>query len=52
MITSAYNLPSKYSIHVVGPIVSPYLMQEYKNQLAACYWSGAVMMPDGLVTPS
>lgn len=36
MITSACNLPSKYIIHVVGPIVSPYRMQEHKDQLAAC----------------
>lgn len=35
MITSACNLPSKYIIHVVGPIVSPYRMQEHKDQLAA-----------------
>jgi len=37
IITSAYNQPSKYIIHVVGPIVSPYLMQANKDQLANCY---------------
>ncbi|MGN1024442.1 MAG: macro domain-containing protein, partial [Lachnospiraceae bacterium] len=37
MITRAYNLPAKYVVHVVGPIVSPYLKQEHKEQLAACY---------------
>ena len=37
IITSAYNLPSKYIVHVVGPIVSPFLMQEHKDQLAECY---------------
>lgn len=37
MISPAYNLPSKYIIHVVGPIVSPFLKKEHKDQLAACY---------------
>lgn len=37
MITPAYNLPVKYVVHVVGPIVSPYLKQEHREQLAACY---------------
>jgi O-acetyl-ADP-ribose deacetylase (regulator of RNase III) len=37
VITSAYNLPSKYIIHVVGPIVYPYLTREHKDQLAECY---------------
>lgn len=37
MITPAYNLPSKYIIHVVGPIVYPYLTQQHKDQLAECY---------------
>jgi O-acetyl-ADP-ribose deacetylase (regulator of RNase III) len=37
MITLAYNLPSKYIIHVVGPIVYPYLTREHKDQLAECY---------------
>ena len=37
MITPAYNLPSRYIVHVVGPIVSAALTQEYRDQLAACY---------------
>ena len=37
MITKAYNLPAKHVIHVVGPIVSPYLTQTHKDQLAQCY---------------
>lgn len=37
MLTSAYNLPSKYVIHVVGPIVMGPLTQKHKDQLAECY---------------
>lgn len=37
IITSGYNLPEKYVIHVVGPIVSPFLRNKHKEQLAQCY---------------
>ena len=37
MLSPAFNLPAKHVIHVVGPIVSPYLTQEHKDQLAECY---------------
>lgn len=37
MITSAYNLPAKHIVHVVGPIVTGLLRQEQKDQLAECY---------------
>lgn len=37
MISPAFNLPAKHVIHVVGPIVSPYLTQTHKEQLARCY---------------
>ena len=37
MITSGYNLPAKYVIHIVGPIVAPFLTEEHKAQLAECY---------------
>ena len=36
-ITPAYNLPSKYVIHTVGPIVDGALTQKHKELLAACY---------------
>ena len=39
IITDAYNLPSKKIVHVVGPIVTPFLMQEHIDQLAQCYSS-------------
>lgn len=38
-ITKAYNLPCKYIIHTVGPIVEGGLTAEHERQLAACYHS-------------
>ena len=38
-ITPAYNLPSKYVIHTVGPIVSGHLTDKHCRQLADCYRS-------------
>ena len=38
-ITPAYNLPSRFVIHTVGPIVSGPLTQAHCAQLAACYRS-------------
>lgn len=38
-ITPAYNLPSRYVIHTVGPIVSGKLTKKHCRQLADCYCS-------------
>ena len=38
-ITPAYNLPSKYVLHTVGPIVSGHLTDQHCRQLADCYQS-------------
>ena len=38
-ITPAYNLPSKYVIHTVGPIVQGILTKESETLLASCYRS-------------
>lgn len=38
-ITPAFNLPSKYVIHTVGPIVGGRLTQKDKDLLASCYLS-------------
>jgi O-acetyl-ADP-ribose deacetylase (regulator of RNase III) len=37
MISPAFDLPSKYIIHAVGPIVYGRLIQHDKDQLAECY---------------
>lgn len=38
-ITSAYNLPSSYVIHTVGPIVQGRLTKKHEELLASCYRS-------------
>ena len=38
-ITSAYNLPCRYVLHTVGPIVYGGLTQMHEKQLAYCYRS-------------
>lgn len=38
-ITPAYNLPSKYIIHTVGPVVSGRLTKDDCGLLASCYRS-------------
>ncbi|MCR5782174.1 MAG: protein-ADP-ribose hydrolase [Clostridia bacterium] len=38
-ITPAYNLPCKYVIHTVGPIVNGRLTAKHEEQLASCYRS-------------
>lgn len=39
MITEAYNLPSRYVLHTVGPIVNGLLTDAHKSLLASCYRS-------------
>ena len=36
-ITSAYNLPSKYILHTVGPIIQSKVSKKDENLLASCY---------------
>lgn len=38
-ITKSYNLPCKYVIHTVGPIVVGILKEQHKEQLHSCYHS-------------
>lgn len=37
IITKGYNLPSKYVIHTVGPIIYNQVTKEKENLLALCY---------------
>ncbi|MCR5134024.1 MAG: protein-ADP-ribose hydrolase [Clostridiales bacterium] len=37
MLTEGYNLPAKYVIHIVGPIVQGALTERHEEELAACY---------------
>lgn len=38
-ITPGFNLPAKYVLHTVGPIVNGMLLREHKELLASCYRS-------------
>lgn len=38
-VTSAYNLPCKFVIHTVGPVVSGRLTPKHERQLSGCYRS-------------
>lgn len=38
-ITPAFNLPSRYVIHTVGPIVYASLTRRERDELASCYRS-------------
>lgn len=38
-ITPAYNLPSRYVLHTVGPIIHGWLTKKDKELLASCYRS-------------
>jgi O-acetyl-ADP-ribose deacetylase (regulator of RNase III) len=38
-VTKAYNLPSRYVFHTVGPIVRGELMQSHRDALKSCYLS-------------
>lgn len=39
MLTKGYNLPAKYVIHTVGPIVQGRLQKRHEELLASCYRS-------------
>lgn len=36
-ITRGYNLPARYLLHTVGPIIADQVTEEHKRQLASCY---------------
>ena len=37
LLTAGYNLPAKYVVHIVGPIVAGPLTPQLEEELAACY---------------
>ena len=45
-ITAAFNLPSNYILHTVGPIVSGRLTDEHRNLLASSYRSSLSLADD------
>ena len=42
-LTKGYNLPARYVLHTVGPIVGGVLTQEHRELLASCYRSCLTM---------
>ena len=48
-ITPGYNLPCKYVIHTVGPIVQGKLTGHHEEQLASCYRSCLQIAEDNKV---
>ena len=38
-ITRGYNLPARYVLHTVGPIITGTVTEEHKRMLASCYTS-------------
>ena len=48
-ITPAYNLPCRYVLHTVGPIVSGRLTEKHCKQLADCYRSCLELAADNRV---
>lgn len=42
-ITKGYNLPAKYVIHTVGPVVGVSVTQKQKEQLKSCYLSSMIL---------
>lgn len=39
VLTSAYNLPSTYIIHTVGPQIQGKIKEQNQNDLRNCYWN-------------
>ncbi|MBQ9308298.1 MAG: macro domain-containing protein [Clostridia bacterium] len=48
-ITPGYNLPCRYVLHTVGPIVDGALTQEHERLLASCYTSCLALTEENAV---